>query len=64
VGKRQADDLASILAALESNNPEDSAAAKQAPASLAKRQEDLKSILAALKANSPEDANAAAALSA
>jgi hypothetical protein len=49
------DDLASILAALEANNPEDAAAAK----TLGKRQDDVKSILAELEANNPEDAQAA-----
>jgi DNA-binding FadR family transcriptional regulator len=52
------EDLNSILAALEANNPEDAQAARQAP-SAAKRQDDLNSILAALEANNPEDAQAA-----
>jgi hypothetical protein len=49
------DDLKSILAALEANNPEDAAAAK----GVQKRSDDLTAILAALEANNPEDAQAA-----
>jgi predicted RNA-binding Zn ribbon-like protein len=61
------EDLNSILAALEANNPEDAQAARQ----VSKRQvrgaqsgqtaqgDDLNSILAALEANNPEDAQAA-----
>jgi hypothetical protein len=52
------DDLNSILAALEANNPEDAAIAKQG-AKVQARQDDLNSILAALEANNPEDAAAA-----
>jgi hypothetical protein len=52
------DDLTSILAALEANNPDDAAAAKTAQ--VEKRQaDDLASILAALESNNPEDAAAA-----
>jgi hypothetical protein len=51
------DDLSSILAALEANNPEDAQAARQG--NVGKRQEDVEGILKALAANNPEDAQAA-----
>lgn len=55
--------MASILAALQTESPEDAAAAQDAvePDTAEKRQDDMASILAALSENSPEDAEAAAA---
>ena len=61
----QTDDIGSILAALEANNPDDAAAAKQiGAASLTKRapQDDLDAILAALEADNPDDAAVAKGL--
>ena len=58
-------DLDSILAALEANNPDDAAAARQgtagktAPTKRQPQQDDVASILAALAENNPEDAEAA-----
>lgn len=56
--EKRDDDVASILAALQSESPEDAAAAQSA---VEKRQDDVASILAALGENSPDDAAAAAA---
>lgn len=57
--------MASILAALQSESPDDAAAAQSAvEPDTEKRQDDVASILAALQQNSPDDAEAAAAAAA
>src|SRR4051812_42886992 len=60
VFKARQDDVASILSALRTNNPEDADAAstltKRAP------QDNVAGILAALRENSPDDADAASTL--
>ena len=58
------DDVDSILAALEANNPDDAAAARQgasqtASSKRATADDDVTAILAALAENNPEDAAAA-----
>lgn len=59
--KKRDDDVAAILAALQTESPDDAAAAQSAvEPDTEKRQEDVASILAALSQESPEDAEAAA----